>query len=480
MKRNIKFFMLFCLFISILIIGANNFILKNYYEIESLQYNKSNLNLINSIKTQIKFIQNLTTDYAEWDETYNYIKGENSTYINENFREGGDALKALDIDFMVYTKLDKTPVFSTFRQKRAYNDDLEKSLLEKTLPKKQANSFLSFKDKTYTFHRHQITNSDSTAKANGYLYVGKILDKNFLKKNNLEFEYIFFSSLNKNNLDTDIKKIENINIGISKDYLDKIIKTRLHLFDENKEYISSITTAYPRSFVIQGKSTLYIFLSLITIALAIIFFLVLQRQNAILNEKERFETLVQERTEKLQLTLLDLNTAISQLKTIAYIDSLTGVYSRRSFFEQFVPILDTAKEENKIISCAMIDLDDFKIINDTYGHDVGDLVLIHFCRSCEKFLDKSMILARIGGEEFVIGFSDYSVDKARGICQKIQDYIKENPAKINDTLTVSYTTSIGIADNSKTSNVDHILKTADDEMYKSKSSGKNTIRMKND
>ena len=145
----------------------------------------------------------------------------------------------------------------------------------------------------------------------------------------------------------------------------------------------------------------------------------LWRQNYLQNEAIRFENLLKERTSKLNETMQELRAAIYQLEKIAYVDDLTGTHSRRSFFEKIMHVLEDASKENKLVSFAMMDLDDFKSINDTYGHDIGDIVLQHFCRSCEKFLDDTMILSRLGGEEFVIGFRNSSKEQALEICRNI-------------------------------------------------------------
>ena len=476
MRQNIVIVVIFCVFMGLVGLGAQQFVLKNYHSIEALQYTKSIQGLIHTVQNQIGFLENAAGDYAEWDDTYEFMKGTAPEYIDNNFRDENKALATLGVDFIVYTHLDKSPVYSAYREKSKMNEIFEKLLLSMELSEKEESSFLFFKDQAFIFHRHLISNSDLTAEPNGYLYVGKRLDEEVLMKSHLELKNLRFT-LHKEMLKNEQKQVlESIHYNVQEHYLNEVIETYIHIFDAKDEYVFCIETTYPRDIVMQGQNTMHIFLGIVGAMFALILFLFWQRQKTLLGEKERFEILVTERTGQLQSTMHELHVAISQLKTIAYVDGLTDVHSRRSFFEKFTLILEEATQSNREITFAMIDLDDFKKINDTYGHDTGDKVLIHFCRSCEKFLDDSMLLARLGGEEFVIGFKQASVKESMAVCQKIQNYIEQNPVKINKALMISYTVSIGIADNFHSSDIDTILKEADEKLYGAKAHGKNIIR----
>lgn len=461
-------------------LGAQQFILNNYHSIELSLYEKTIPNLMQSIKTQQGFVRSAAGDYSEWDDTYSFIAGENPEFINTNFRDETSALQTLGVDFIILTHFDKTAVFSAFQKKSSDNIELQKEILSKKLPDKSAkSSFLSFKDTVYIFHRHLITNSDKSVLPNGYLYMAKRLDISFLKNSHLEFTDIQFEFLKDVVTPQNLLTMESLKYTYKTIFLSDTIKTNIDVFDANKDYVWTITTSYPRDIVLQGESTTRLFLFIVGMMAAIIFFLFWQRQKSLINEKMRSEKLVEERTKQLKETMHELHVAITDLKTIAYIDSLTGVSTRRGFFEQIALILEASEKNHQQVSCAMMDLDDFKNINDKHGHDTGDFVLKHFCQACEHFLDDKMLLARLGGEEFVISFKNYSIEQAMEVCQKIQQYIAQNPVIINKKTKIYYTVSIGIADNMYTSNIDQILKEADEKLYSSKAEGKNMIRIRN-
>ena len=109
---------------------------------------------------------------------------------------------------------------------------------------------------------------------------------------------------------------------------------------------------------------------------------------------------------------LSMQKMVHKLELLSITDSLTGLYNRRYFTEVSKHILDLAKRENKPLSVVMIDIDNFKNINDTYGHQVGDKALVSLSKRLMKCQRKSDIICRYGGEEFVILFPNTSLDGA--------------------------------------------------------------------
>jgi len=237
-----------------------------------------------------------------------------------------------------------------------------------------------------------------------------------------------------------------------------------------------LRTMHGREMLAQGKQALHLFLLVVGGMAGMIFFLLMLRQKEAQREKATLEETVAQRTRELEGTMEELEKAVKKLEHLAYVDELTGVQTRRSFFETIHPLLYRANKEERMVCVALIDLDDFKLINDNYGHAAGDLVLQHFCNACREFLDERMLFARIGGEEFVISFYDMSLGKAEEVCLKIQQYVGENPVTVDARNHVSYTFSMGIADNSTSGNIDEILREADTRLYSAKLLGKNIIR----
>lgn len=171
---------------------------------------------------------------------------------------------------------------------------------------------------------------------------------------------------------------------------------------------------------------------------------------------------------------LDLIELIQELEFLAYHDPLTGLYNRRYFMEEAPKFLSIAKRRNLNLACLVIDIDNFKQINDTYGHEVGDLVLKDLAEKLkETFKREEDIVARFGGEEFVVLIL-YS-DKRAFI--EFIEYFRRKVALTPLNLqgqNISYTISIGGALELKNS-LREMLFIADNNLYKAKKQGKNCV-----
>jgi diguanylate cyclase (GGDEF)-like protein len=154
------------------------------------------------------------------------------------------------------------------------------------------------------------------------------------------------------------------------------------------------------------------------------------------------------------------------------VDPLTGVYNRRFFEEQAQKVIGfTQNSQNGII---VVDIDDFKHINDTYGHAVGDEVLVNFAKVVAKIVRSSDIVARFGGEEFVIlQPSSYIAETqklAERLCDEISKCVIETQAGM-----VTVTASFGVSSLSSPADLDKCLELADTAMYSAKATGKNRV-----
>jgi len=177
---------------------------------------------------------------------------------------------------------------------------------------------------------------------------------------------------------------------------------------------------------------------------------------------------------KRELYLQDLQ---KELKLLASTDSMTKLYNRRYFTKMAAHSLDLSKRENKELSIIMIDIDKFKNVNDTYGHQVGDDVIITLANKLLEHQRKSDIVCRYGGEEFVILLPNTSLDGARTVAQKIRLDIENLTIKIPSNEDLKFTISLGISlvNLKNESNIEPALKRADDALYKAKESGRNRV-----
>jgi diguanylate cyclase (GGDEF)-like protein len=180
------------------------------------------------------------------------------------------------------------------------------------------------------------------------------------------------------------------------------------------------------------------------------------------------EMAVTKRTEELQI----LN---EKLKILAKNDSLTGILNRGSFFEAAEHLLLLSQRRKSPVSFILMDLDNFKIVNDTFGHFSGDKVLIHFTHTIHTFLRESDLFGRLGGEEFGIFLSDTEIDDAYQLADKLRHAISNSTLEI-DGETITYTVSIGIESSElKNISIDDLFKSADSKLYGAKDKGRNYV-----
>ena len=166
-----------------------------------------------------------------------------------------------------------------------------------------------------------------------------------------------------------------------------------------------------------------------------------------------------------------LDEARQTIEKIAITDHLTEVFNRRHIMSRFEEEFEKVKRLKENVSCIMADIDNFKAINDSYGHLVGDHVLkviSHRIRNTVRAYD---ILGRYGGEEFLIIMPETSLEDARGLAERIRTHVREEQIS---NVTVTMSLGVVCVDESDRS-VDDIIRRADENLYKAKKGGKDRV-----
>ena len=155
---------------------------------------------------------------------------------------------------------------------------------------------------------------------------------------------------------------------------------------------------------------------------------------------------------------------------LASTDELTGVLNRRALNQTAEKVFAQADRDGSSVSIALLDIDDFKRVNDTYGHSIGDDILREIGRALSEVCRINEIVARFGGEEFIVVMAGADSDEALVLCDRIHDRVA-NVMKYVCPVTVS----IGVATRlgKYRSSFDDLLKQADDALYSAKADGKN-------
>jgi diguanylate cyclase (GGDEF)-like protein len=161
-----------------------------------------------------------------------------------------------------------------------------------------------------------------------------------------------------------------------------------------------------------------------------------------------------------------------ELEHAAAHDNLTGLYRREAFFEALEKEMARAHRYGQPLSILMIDLDDFKAINDQHGHLEGDRVIADFSRKAQQGLRTNDVMGRYGGEEFIIVLPNTMQSGAYAIAERIRSILSE--ARADDL--PPYTVSIGIATTQGDQHgIKGFISKADQALYIAKKSGKNRI-----
>ncbi|RPJ20472.1 MAG: GGDEF domain-containing protein, partial [Chloroflexi bacterium] len=172
---------------------------------------------------------------------------------------------------------------------------------------------------------------------------------------------------------------------------------------------------------------------------------------------------------------LELETARTELELVAGTDALTSLYNRRRFNEQAEIEFRRAQRYGVNLSIAMLDADDLKLINDTYGHDSGDRVLIFISGILRSEVRPFDMVARYGGDEFVILLVDTDKEEARLIAERIRRDVEEMPVVVN-AFTLSIRLSVGVtAVEPQDTDLAMTLKRTDHALYHAKQQGRNRV-----
>ena len=158
----------------------------------------------------------------------------------------------------------------------------------------------------------------------------------------------------------------------------------------------------------------------------------------------------------------------------AQTDGLTGLKNRRAFGDAADTVLKLVARERQQAAMMVIDIDNFKKINDAFGHAAGDASLTHMASLLQSHLRRSDICGRVGGDEFVVLLPNSTVDAAHGVAEKLCEAVAARPV-LFDGNTISISLSIGVATGDSDS--DTLLRRADSAMYEAKRKGKNQVAM---
>jgi len=171
----------------------------------------------------------------------------------------------------------------------------------------------------------------------------------------------------------------------------------------------------------------------------------------------------------------DLILHAEELERLATIDGMTGIYNRRHFLALADRAWERSQRHDRPLSLLMMDIDFFKSINDRFGHDTGDRVIVHLANLARGSKRESDVLARLGGEEFALLLPDTGIEQAHAIAERLRRDVATGPLVAGSDL-ISTTVSIGVAAAvGRHSAIPDLMKAADLALYEAKNAGRNRV-----
>jgi len=195
--------------------------------------------------------------------------------------------------------------------------------------------------------------------------------------------------------------------------------------------------------------------------------IVVQRNRELLALNATLETKVAERTQALK----DAN---DQLEKMALTDILTGLPNRRFALMWLAKLWEESSQTTYSLSIMMLDADGFKSINDTYGHDAGDIVLKGLAQTLQENLRTDDLVCRLGGDEFIVLCPRTALQDALNVAEKLRRTVSELQIQAGDGVWKG-SISLGVAERAQLPNPEALIKQADDGLYRAKRAGRNCV-----
>jgi two-component system cell cycle response regulator len=175
-------------------------------------------------------------------------------------------------------------------------------------------------------------------------------------------------------------------------------------------------------------------------------------------------------------TLLELQRTNQTLKHLAATDPLTGAANRRAFIEDVEAEITRSRRDGASFSLLSVDLDHFKLVNDSYGHLIGDNILRAFVQKCILAIRPYDSVARVGGEEFMVLLPRAALATACLVGERIRSAVADSVFEAGIGQSIRVTVSIGVSEFGRDGNtIDGILRVADERLYRAKGEGRNCV-----
>ena len=463
------------MFISLVIIT------KKYDNIEQESNNKSIKNLVDKIQTKLEFNHKIALSFSTTDEIYDFIENANKEYIYKNFRKGSYSLEDVGLSYFILSDKKNNIKFSTYNRRNKSKDTLnfEDFVIDNTKNFNKLNKVIIYQNEAYYLSKTPIYKTDYENSSNGFLYTGSKINKQELLDTSSDFKNIKFTSKQKPKMQSnESNSVETISLKtvLEKRIENNITYNEISFYNQSRNLVFCVKTENNMSTINKTKElTLIIFFSLVIIAIFIILYISTKYKKELISQNESIDKKVKKETDELNVKIKELEKANKNLYKIAHTDFLTKTMNRRNFFIHAQKSFNFVQKNNHLLSVIMIDIDNFKRINDNYGHSIGDKVLVLFAEKIKSNITEKTIFGRLGGEEFALVVKNTNLEDTILKAEKLKKKIEEIELIVDGNI-IKITASFGVSDNKNCSNIDEMLQKADTLLYNAKESGRNLVR----
>lgn len=250
---------------------------------------------------------------------------------------------------------------------------------------------------------------------------------------------------------------------------DWIVATGIYM-DDVEALINKETAVMSKNYDQQIRNFSFLLMIIVIYLIFLLSFL----ENRVCVFVEEFINRIRKSENELIKEKNNLLIALTKLKNIAYRDHLTGLLNRRLMFDAINNEYDLCLEEDLSFALIMCDVDDFKRINDQYGHSSGDIVLREIAELMRSSIKPNDMISRWGGEEFLILGKSYSLQDGVSLSEKVRNAIENHKIQVKDVF-LSVTMTFGVVAFDRNKSVDQLISDADSLLYEGKRGGKNCV-----
>jgi len=306
---------------------------------------------------------------------------------------------------------------------------------------------------------------DKATKKISDLIIGSVLEK---ESASITYDWLNPATSKIETKYTFIKKIPNSQWIIGSGFYLSSINSQLF-----KQKVDMYDIMYEKS-----TNILYVAFFIMFISLIFAYYITSRLKKSFIEYKKSINVQkdeLQELNETLELKVKNRTLALEKMtddfKELATIDTLTKISNRYSLMKLFHKEINRSHRYDNPLSILMIDIDYFKKVNDTYGHDVGDSVLVALAKLMKNSLREVDTIGRYGGEEFLMLLPDTQLKDAKNFAQRLLEKIAMHHFKVVESVTIS----VGLIELAERESMDEAFKRVDNLLYKSKKEGRNRV-----